>query len=44
MSIKKLNKVWVGDITYLKLGDEWRYLAVVMDKCSRKDCRLVVRF
>ena len=36
MSIKELNKVWVGDITYLKLGDEWRYLAVVMDKCSRK--------
>lgn len=36
IELKHPDQVWVGDITYLKVGTIYRYLAVVMDKYSRR--------
>lgn len=36
MKLTGINQLWVADITYLQLGREFVYLAVVLDAFSRK--------
>lgn len=35
-SVKEKNKVWAGDVTYIKTSVGWVYLAVVMDLFNRE--------
>ena len=36
IAIKRVNQVWVSDITYLKYGDRFCYLSLITDVFSRK--------
>ena len=36
IELSRTNQIWVGDVTYLRVRQQWRYMAVVMDKYSRR--------
>ena len=35
-SVQKPNQVWLADLTYIRTGEGWLYLAAVLDACTRK--------
>lgn len=36
MAVTGIDQLWVADITYIRLREEFVYLAVVLDACSRR--------
>lgn len=35
-TVKEINKVWVSDITYIRVGSAWLYLCVILDLANRE--------
>jgi len=35
-AVDEPNRVWAGDITYVRTWEGWLYLAVIIDMCSRR--------
>ena len=35
-TVRSVDEVWLGDLTYLWTSEGWLYLAVLMDLCSRR--------
>ena len=35
-NVQELGKVWVSDITYIRIGEKWGYLTVIIDLADRK--------
>jgi transposase InsO family protein len=36
MEVTDIDQLWVADITYIRLQDEFVFLAVILDACSRR--------
>ena len=36
LNVTGVNQLWVSDLTYIRLGREWVYLAVILDAHSRR--------